>query len=377
MPQTGGSLALASPIVPQSPGGTLDCGAKGCPIEILFGTSRTVLVSEVAQPTDGVTTFSDRGRTVRITAERGEALTLGRLTVIPPTVANARAPRCDDLQSAVSVTPETGFQLASQLQLYGDENDFVRAAQAGLTTRRDALVFVHGYNVKFHEAAQRLAQLVRDTGFCGTPFLFSWPAQGTVRDYPYDRESAEYSVTYFKKFLSLVRSPTVSSGVYIIAHSMGNLVLLRSLTELKEQGGNTLFATPIKEIILAAPDVDKDLFRQFVARTGKVSTGMTLYASSRDWAVWLSRKLTRLGARVGYIQDQPALVAGVETIDISKAGRSWRSFSHSAYGELNPIVEDIRALIVGGVVADEARHPPDRRKRFWIGTPSNYWTYGR
>ncbi len=52
------------------------------------------------------------------------------------------------------------------------------------------LVFVHGYNTRFDEAAFRLAQIVHDSGAEVTPILFSWASWASLGAYPYDRESA-------------------------------------------------------------------------------------------------------------------------------------------------------------------------------------------
>ena len=39
------------------------------------------------------------------------------------------------------------------------------------------LVFVHGYNVSFDDAARRAAQISYDIGFTGQPMAFSWPSR--------------------------------------------------------------------------------------------------------------------------------------------------------------------------------------------------------
>ncbi len=367
------ALGSALPVTSESP----QCVNGACPIDVLFGTSRKVLVrSDVLEVADAVTTFVDQRRFVSMTNDRGEVLTLGRMTITPPARVRSTANlRCDDLQAAVVVTPESDFTVSSRLQLFAGEEDFGRAAHQLSSSRKDALIFIHGYNVPLVDAAKRVAQLVRDTGFCGVPFLFSWPSAGSKAAYFRDRESAGYSAKYFREFLQLVRTRTGANGVHIIAHSMGNMVLLRALTELREQAG--LFAgmgAPIKEVILAAPDVDRDLFRQFVGRIGAIGSGRTMYASSRDKALWLAKKLAAI-QRAGLVDESAVIAAGVETIDISKVGGSWKSLNHSSYGELGPVMQDIRALIVEGVVKQV--HPPDLRQAFWKPTNRSYWIYSR
>jgi esterase/lipase superfamily enzyme len=53
------------------------------------------------------------------------------------------------------------------------------------------LVFEHGYNTRFDEAAFRFAWIVHDSGAKVTPVMFSWASWGTVSAFSYDRVSAE------------------------------------------------------------------------------------------------------------------------------------------------------------------------------------------
>ena len=53
-----------------------------------------------------------------------------------------------------------------------------------------ALVFIHGYRTRFDAAVYRAAQIVHDSGYTGTPVLFSWASAGRTVDYIYDNNSA-------------------------------------------------------------------------------------------------------------------------------------------------------------------------------------------
>src|SRR5262249_27322560 len=48
---------------------------------------------------------------------------------------------------------------------------------------RHAVIFVHGYNVSFHDAALRAAQIGVDLSIKGTMAFFSWPSQGLLGGY--------------------------------------------------------------------------------------------------------------------------------------------------------------------------------------------------
>ena len=88
--------------------------------------------------------------------------------------------------------------------------------------------------------------------------------------------------------------------MHLIAHSMGADPLLEVLRDIQRsepqiaKSGKPRFG----EIILAAPDVTRETFEQAVPRIKALGTGMTLYASSNDWALRVSQELLR-GGRAG------------------------------------------------------------------------------
>ena len=58
--------------------------------------------------------------------------------------------------------------------------------------RSDILVFLHGYNVSFEEAALRAAQISCDLKFPGLSAFFSWPSQGTLGPFAYDMPEIDF-----------------------------------------------------------------------------------------------------------------------------------------------------------------------------------------
>ena len=102
-----------------------------------------------------------------------------------------------------------------------------RASAAATPFKDQAVVFVHGYNTDFDYALYRTAQMAYDLKFDGAAFLYSWPSGGGVASYGYDRESSTQAEPYLREFLELVVKDTGAKSVSVIAHSMGNLPLLR------------------------------------------------------------------------------------------------------------------------------------------------------
>jgi esterase/lipase superfamily enzyme len=207
--------------------------------------------------------------------------------------------------------------------------------------RSEVFVFVHGYNVTFDGAARRTAQIAHDVGFSGAPIFFSWPSQGGLLKYTVDENNVEWAVPHLRKFLIDVTRRSGAQSVNLIAHSMGNRALTAAMRELQQQLGEE--TALFNQIILAAPDVDAEIFRRDLAPALVQSARrVTLYASSNDQAL-LASKQVHGHARAGDSGTGLVVLPGIETIDVSMLDTSL--LGHSYYGSSDPILLDIRGMI--------------------------------
>src|SRR5262249_4309893 len=87
---------------------------------------------------------------------------------------------------------------------------------------RHAVIFVHGYNVSFHDAALRAAQIGFDLSVKGTMAFFSWPSQGSLGGYMADSATIEASEQDITNFMTDFVTHSGAKAVHVIAHSMGN-----------------------------------------------------------------------------------------------------------------------------------------------------------
>ena len=176
-----------------------------------------------------------------------------------------------------------------------------------------ALVFIHGFNVSFEEAAVRAAQLGVDLDVSGATAFFSWPSRGSLAAYTADEATIDASERAIADFLTDFGRRCGAERVDVIAHSMGNRGLLRSLQRIAadaERRSKVKFG----QIILAAPDVDRDLFLDLAHLYPEFCDRCTLYASNRDVAVHAS-SWVHWGHRAGYFQPY-TVTAGVDTIAV-------------------------------------------------------------
>lgn len=317
-------------------------------------------------------------------ADRGDRLTLGRSHVTIPRTAREKGkilrPRQFTFLNYTLYSeredPRKHFTIADLESL--DPAAFFHAANVegakGSRFKDQALVFVHGYNVTFEHALYRTAQLAHDLEFDGVPYLYSWPSKGEESGYLYDRDSADRARTYFLEFLGRIALETHAKKVHIIAHSIGTRPLLEAL---RTEKGKLAQKFKIGEVILAAPDIDADVFADIAKTIQGASHGVTLYASANDKALKASKAIAGGSPRAGDVPAAgPLVVPGIDTIDITQAGPdSFLGFNHSTYAERNHVLSDMWLLLKEGV------HPPD--KRFAVFRPvtlangETYWKYMR
>jgi len=230
----------------------------------------------------------------------------------------------------------------------------------------DVLIFVHGYNVTFEDAARRAAQLSVDLKFAGRTLLYSWASAADTKKYTVDESTIDWSRDHFEAFLQLALSEIGAGKVHIIAHSMGNRAVINTLeriTSWQLPAG----AAKLGQVIFAAPDIDRDRFVQLAAKFKGCAARVTLYASSRDVAL-LASKFVHGYPRAGEAGEALLVVDGVDTIDASLVDTSLVGLRHSYFGEKRSILNDMFNLIVQQLAPDkrfDLEAVGDTLKRHW------------
>lgn len=333
------------------------------PLDLPRSASRALCV-DIHYVTDRVPSSDPRLGT-KFTARRGRGLTYGECTVsLPPDRAIGQLPRPSWWRFEFTPQADRHAMLTKVGRL--DEAGFYdrlgqRLASSG---RREALVFVHGFNVSFESAALRTAQLAVDLKFQGAPVLYSWPAQGRVLDYVRDANNVDSSASSFLSFLSELSARSGAQAVHVIAHSMGNRALCQALHLLSQRGPAAAQAR-IGHVVLAAPDMDAEKLRMIGAEIRQTAGSMTLYASSRDLALRLS-KLVNGGVRAG---EAVMVLKDIESIDASTVDTGF--LAHGYFSEERTLLADLYELLDGKPASlrfnlEEAGGPPSDHFRFRV-----------
>jgi esterase/lipase superfamily enzyme len=328
-------------------------------------TGNLVVVSASAPGASAVdmmvaTTRSDNpvAAGVMFNGERGRGLAFADIVVsIPPDATR----KIGDVQwpSTIPGDPAHDFVTlrADRLDLDQAKAAFDQRLRAGPT--RHVLLFVHGYNTRFEEAVYRFAQITHDSGAQVLPVLFTWPSRGKLFDYVYDRESATYSRDGLEAVLqALAKDPNVES-ISILAHSMGNFVAVEALRQMAIR--DRKLSPKIKDIMLAAPDLDFDVFRREIAEieASDKDPPVTLFVSQDDYALLASRRLAGDEPRLGAIDPNAEPYrselekARVNVIDLSKV-QSDDELNHGKFAT-SEVVRAIGQRLAGGQTLTDAK----------------------
>jgi esterase/lipase superfamily enzyme len=231
------------------------------------------------------------------------------------------------------------------------------------------LLFVHGYNVSFADAAMRTAQMAYDLAFPGPAVFFSWPSKGSLVKYFDDEKAAANSAGDLTTVLSTLSDMESGVPVYVIAHSMGNRILSQGLAVLLEQDSTRRHA--FQEIIMTAPDISAKTFSKEIAPKllGAVKR-VTLYASSNDVALAASRKAHK-ERRLGESGDGLTVLKDMHTVDASNVKTDF--LGHSYYADTCTLLGDLFSLI-------HNRKGPDERfalEKVTSAKQDPYWRFRR
>ena len=131
-------------------------------------------------------------------------------------------------------------------------------------------------------------------------------------DYIYDEASVQYTVPHLVDFLKKVIENHGEANIHIFGHGMGASALVNAVKELSYiYTGKQVF----KNIILATPDIDRDVFEvSLYPYIIKTTDKITLYTSSDDKALKVSNAF-HFGGRLGEGGDDVFVVEGLDTID--------------------------------------------------------------
>jgi esterase/lipase superfamily enzyme len=244
--------------------------------------------------------------------------------------------------------PNVNFVVRDAKYLDGDKA-FLQALNAQLALRppgsRNVFLFVHGFNTMFAEAVYRGAQLAHDSKAPGVPVLFTWASRGQATAYVYDLNSATAARDALEHTLRLLLRSNAEK-VNVLAHSMGNWVTVEAFRQIR-LSGDLPPANKIGTILLAAPDIDIDVFKSQLRAFGKPQRPFYVVLSQDDRALFLSRTIAGGVTRVGASDAAELTALGASVIDLSDV-KADDPTNHDKFVQLASVGPELLGILAQG-----------------------------
>ncbi|MCP3870924.1 MAG: alpha/beta hydrolase [Gammaproteobacteria bacterium] len=271
------------------------------------------------------------------------------------------------------------------------------------SSRREVVLYIHGFKTTFEEAAFTIAELCHFLGREHLCAMFTWPAgsRGSLLySYGRDRESGEASVAHVKQAIRSIAGVPGVEKLHLVAHSRGTDVLLQALRELMLEtyvfGESPREALKIENLVLVAADIDTEVMLRYLTLYGSdpdmptrwqknelplhLQGPMTIYVSDSDLALRASAVLFRSGNRLGRVRSSDFtdhikdFLMESDKVHIIKTPRDQNDLTGHSYFTRHPAVSsDLVALIRYGLHPGDVGRPlrPVKPPFIWAIEPDH------
>ncbi|WP_426033688.1 alpha/beta hydrolase [Cypionkella sp. TWP1-2-1b2] len=284
--------------------------------------------------------------------------------------------------AADRIVPEPAAQHNYRADVVAFQQAFRDALR--VSPRKEALIFVHGFNNQMQDGLTTTASLWHYAGRISVPVSFSWPAGNTgLTAYFKDRESGEFSTYHLKEFLRAIAAIPELQKINIVAHSRGADVVTSALREMvifeMGAGRDPRRSLKIDTIILAAPDLDFGVVQQRLAAEGTAAAvrQITVYLNPKDGALGVAQMLAT-GQRVGRMSPDNFTEAewqkmgdlgNVYFIDVENAGSK---LGHTYFRDNPAVLSDVILTLRTGALPGSAERPLAQIRSNFYQMHANY-----
>ncbi len=206
---------------------------------------------------------------------------------------------------------------------------------------RAPVLYMHGFYISFDRGCRRALILKESLGLGGRFALFSWPSDGAILNYTRDEADLYWSVYPLREVLTDMGNRFGKGNINVVAHSLGTRGVMLALVLMAQthQYDKPLF----NQVVLIAPDIDVGIFKQYLPLIRPLARNMTVYVSSNDSPLSLSRQVHGY-PRLGEAGEHLDGLADIEIIDLSDIPIRAPS-GHVYHLYQNLVTEDLDQLI--------------------------------
>lgn len=260
-----------------------------------------------------------RGDTIKLTNHRTDRIRFGRFSP-PETIKPAKSDK----------------QLVVPLAFQQEDAWWDGLRDAANLRNGRVLLYVHGYRETLQTTARDAVQIGAMSNFDGPIIHYSWPSQGNLLSYAVDETNMYWDERNFRNFLTKLARTEWVKEIVIVSHSLGAR-LVTPAVEYVDRTSSNADSSNISNIILAAPDVDREDFERDIAeevlaaRRVNNDRRVTVYASLNDRALAVSRAVhgyPRLGS--------PYCFSPFEAKDLKAKGLPQRCFATKTKYQTEP-----------------------------------------
>jgi esterase/lipase superfamily enzyme len=168
--------------------------------------------------------------------------------------------------------------------------------QVQASPHRSLLVNVNGFRERFVSALRKTAFLAHVLDIDSPLLVFDWPGNQGWTPVGYRRAQvvARESGEELAQTLALILREVEPERLWLLANSMGAEVVVSAFLRLDQEAAFADAETEFEDVVLTAPDVSHAEFgRQFRDEISALTRNLTVYVSSNDRALLMSRVLNR------------------------------------------------------------------------------------
>lgn len=218
------------------------------------------------------------------------------------------------------------------------------------------LLYVHGFRESFFTSARDSAQIARLSGLDIPMVHYSWPSQGEILKYAADETNMYYNERQFRSFLTKLAQQPWTKEIIVVAHSLGVRLVIPAI-EFVDRNSSNADSSNISNIILAAPDIDRQDFERDIAETVLTTRRVnndrriTVYLSAKDRALGLSYNIhgyPRLG--------RPDCFNPFEAASLRKQGYPERCYAAKVEYDTPPEKSGLTIIDTTAISADQTGH---------------------
>jgi esterase/lipase superfamily enzyme len=214
---------------------------------------------------------------------------------------------------------------------------FERAIRGARAKR--VVVFVPGFATSVQLGYTAAARIQETLGADDKVVLIDWGSEGKLTGYERDARTAHRNAPELNTALRVIKSAAAGGEVDVFAHSLGTRVVANAIAALN--GQSSLLVT---RVVLAAPDMTIADYQRAIARVPGPVGRVTIYASSKDRALFLS-EIIHLHRRLGLITHWRRALANTDVVDASVA--SDRRDGHGYAINEPELISDIGDTLAG------------------------------